>query len=486
MVRMRAIPSDLYASWRALVPIPAGLQDAASGTPDERLLQQIWRHQRLRRPELRTLDGRPLAVLHPGFWNREAGPDFRRAVIQFANDPPLTGDIEVDLEPGGWHQHGHDVNPAFREVRLHVVWAAPKGHSAPLPVVALHGALDAPLTELAGWLGSAAADHDAARWQLGRCSAGLTALPLPVLTDLLFQAGRARLEYKAGQVCARAREVGWEPALWEALLAALGYKHNAWPMRQLAELRPRLLQTDAGKPPTTLVTESRLLGVAGLLPTDLAPRTGERHLRELWDIWWRDRAALEDCILPRSIWHFHGIRPANHPHRRLALAARWLANPRTIDALETWAAEPTATHRLVESLLRCLLPEPDEFWDRRWSLSTPAGAQRQPLLGPGRATEVAVNAILPWFHARAAAGGNTTFQRQIEEQFTAWPAAEDNAVLRLARQRLFGTARPHLPRRAALQQGLQQVVRDFCNRTNSLCDGCRFPALVATVPVSGP
>ncbi|MDW8310608.1 MAG: hypothetical protein RMK20_14635, partial [Verrucomicrobiales bacterium] len=55
--------------------------------------------------------------------------------------------------------------------------------------------------------------------------------------------------------------------------------------------------------------------------------------------------------------------------------------------------------------------------------------------------------------------------------------AQDNAVLRLARARLLGGA-PLRPAGAALQQGLIQVVRDFCEHSNALCEQCRFPELV--------
>jgi hypothetical protein len=50
-------------------------------------------------------------------------------------------------------------------------------------------------------------------------------------------------------------------------------------------------------------------------------------------------------------------------------------------------------------------------------------------------------------------------------------------VLKVARQRLLGSRRRALPRGMAMQQGLHQIVQDFCNHSNSLCDGCRFPEL---------
>jgi hypothetical protein len=52
-------------------------------------------------------------------------------------------------------------------------------------------------------------------------------------------------------------------------------------------------------------------------------------------------------------------------------------------------------------------------------------------------------------------------------------------VLRLARRRLLGgVPRPGILRTAASQQGLLQVVRDFCAHSNALCERCAFPGLV--------
>jgi len=72
---------------------------------------------------------------------------------------------------------------------------------------------------------------------LGRCAGALRALSTADLDELLRQAALARLERKAGDLEARARQAGWEQALWEGLLRALGYKHNVWPMLRLGELR---------------------------------------------------------------------------------------------------------------------------------------------------------------------------------------------------------------------------------------------------------
>jgi len=123
------------------------------------------------------------------------------------------------------------------------------------------------------------------------------------------------------------------------------------------------------------------------------------------------------------------------------------------------------------------IPE-DEFWNRHWTFRSKNLAASQPLLGAARVTDLAVNIILPWLWVRAVEGGNEALRREIERRYFVWPAAEDNSVLKLARQRLLGGAMPKGLRTAAAQQGLLQVVRDFCGHSNAICSECRFPGLV--------
>ena len=79
---------------------------------------------------------------------------------------------------------------------------------------------------------------------------------------------------------------------------------------------------------------------------------------------------------------------------------------------------------------------------------------------------------------RAVEGKNSALQEKIEARYLAWPAAEDNTVLRLARSRLLGGVSARELKGAAAQQGLLQVVKDFCQQSNAVCEQCRFPELV--------
>jgi hypothetical protein len=472
-----AFPQNFYASWRAQCALAPALREHES-SPPEILLQAVWRNQRLVREQLTTLDGRNVRILHPGFLSREGGPDFRGAVVQFGDEPPRTGDVEVDLESSGWRAHGHDKNPNFKNVILHVIWKAAAGASVDSttpPAIALFGKLDAPLVDLSVWLNSEESESLPEKLR-GQCSAPLAGLSLEKLRELLLQAAQIRFHGKASQFQARARHVGWEQTLWEGIFKALGYKHNVWPMQCLAESRVRWFAPRS----SPLALQARLLGVAGLLPTELtrAQSSADGYLRSVWDHWWRERETFSDCALPRALWRFHGQRPANHPQRRIALAAHWLADNTLPTKLERWCTKKFRDGEAAVALLEILQIAPDDFWSWHWTIHSPRLKKAQPLLGASRVTDLAVNVILPWLWIRAFEGKNAPLQREIEKRFNDWPVAEDNSVLRLARQRLLGNAGRRALRTAAEQQGLIQIVRDFCDHSNAICEKCRFPELI--------
>jgi hypothetical protein len=450
------------------------LRERDGPQPPERLLQSIWHHQRLQRDQLQTVDGRPVRVLHPGFWNHEAGPDFRGAVVQLGQETARSGDVEIDLTCQNWQGHQHDRNPAYANVVLHVVWNAAANPKNTLPTLALEQFLDTPLAEMQAW----ASGPSAAEWPdslRGACSAPLSELTAEQSKALLRQAALIRFQRKALELEIRARQAGWEQALWEGLFRALGYKQNIWPMQRMAELLPRLAE-----PSQTLhAWQARLFGVSGFLPASLEKTANDPYLQSLWDHWWRERGRFDEIALPKNLWRMNGLRPANQPQRRLALAAHWLAASNFLPRLEDWFMGDADETPPSQSLRACLQPAQDDYWSWHWSFHSARLASPQPLLGDGRTTDLAINVILPWFWTRARAGGNERLTQLAEARFLSWPAAEDNSVLRLARHRLLGRHQPPASlRTAAEQQGLLQIVRDFCDHSNAVCTDCLFPGMV--------
>ncbi|WBL36899.1 DUF2851 family protein [Tepidiforma flava] len=89
----------------------------APGFADEAALASAWAAA----PAgiLRLADGRALRVVFPGVPGDGSGPDFRDAILDVEGDL-VRGDVEVHLRHSGWFAHGHDRDPAYAGVALHV------------------------------------------------------------------------------------------------------------------------------------------------------------------------------------------------------------------------------------------------------------------------------------------------------------------------------------------------------------------------------
>ena len=117
--------------------------------------------------------------------------------------------------------------------------------------------------------------------------------------------------------------------------------------------------------------------------------------------------------------------------------------------IERWSVAEVPERALAASLHKIFQVGPDDFWAWHWTFKSVRLPRPQPLLGEARVTDLAVNVVLPWLWIRAHEGGNRKILAEMERRYLAWPAGEDNSVLKhLARQRLLGTANPHILKRA--------------------------------------
>lgn len=402
--------------------------------------------------EFKTRGGESVVVADFGEWNREAGPDFARASVKIAGREHR-GAIEVDLEADGWEQHRHAVNPSYENVVLHVVVRrASKEHFAR---TASHREvtqifLDDHRAADAEWPGSAPA-------RPGRCLAPLRGLPPGQIADLLAVAARRRLEIKGAALQTMISSRGADAALFEAVAIALGYKNNKLPFQLLAQRVP-VKRAAAAR------GEALLFGLAGFLEKPEPPGGAARdEVAALWSTWWKLRAAHAGAILPRHAWKMTGLRPANHPLRRLGALAAAANSWRSVRA----ALESGELSRM-ESVLSGLR---HPFWSFHTTWNSPRRKVPLALIGKDRIREIHANIALPLAIARGA----TT-------EWLGFSSGPANTSLRIVAARLFGgPLPPSLPRRLFVHQGLLQIYADFCLRDHGECAGCRFPSLVGSL-----
>ena len=364
----------------------------------ESLVARLWRAKGDHR--FRTLDDRDLRVAYPGRPAPGHGPDFRDALVEL-DGRRLRGHIEVHRQPSEWEAHGHQHDRAYDAVILHVVGrssAAPRGAAGHLPTVIVND-------EAAGGDGGHALDLPPL--------SGLRGAGSGRLREQLHRAGLARFDHRAALAKKAVSERGADETLYRALMEGLGYAENRAPFMELADHLPLCVLRAVFR------TGARGGHGAGLMRELLLSASG---LAQPTASWWELIGAPP---MERGVWRTTGVRPANHPRRRVEAAAALL--------------ERHLTHGLVRSLAEAARTGPPGLVRALTVAGLPGGAPSGgcALIGAGRARELCVSAVLPTLAAWQTLGGGGTTGVDYRGIYAGFPALPDNTLTREAR-RLLG------------------------------------------------
>ncbi|MDZ4814985.1 MAG: DUF2851 family protein [Verrucomicrobiota bacterium] len=440
------------------------------GLVSERLIQYIWHKQMLRSPLL-SLDGQTIEVIQPGFWNKEAGPDFTRAVLRI-DGVEFTGDVEIHIKAEDWMGHGHDLDRRYDGVILHV--ALIKGvrdyftkttENRLVPMVLIAQQLVSPLIDIYDDFDDSGFT-DEVKVIPGRCSLPMAGMATQDINDILEVAGTERFILKARRLNRMLNRAGKTQALWECLLEALGYKSNKTAFKSLARFAPH---HELENLPISH-RHALLMGVAGFLPAgtlDTIPSANRSYVKDLWDVWWKYRGGYEDKMISLKSWKLSGLRPINHPQRRISAAAK------LVPVVERILKE-LGRREGVFSLDKIKQPTlEDEFWSYHYTFTSAPSPKALAIIGPGRWRDIQINVLLPMAYAIA----ETDKRRdEVIQSLKGLPAGEVNTVVRTASYRL--RVPPRCLNKAIRQQGLHQVFHDFCLTDKTGCEKCLFPELI--------
>ena len=287
----------------------------------ERLLHYIWRHKILPLKELHTTDGRLVEVVDSGLYNRlHAGPDFFNAKVKI-DGTQWVGNVEIHRRASDWYQHGHDRDPHYNNVVLHVVGEADTDaltqdqHYLPQLVLEIPPSLSENYEELLH------TDQYPPCYKI-----------IPDLTSLTIHSWLAalqteRLEQKTEDIKHRVEQCGgsWEDAYFVTLARNYGFGINGDAFEQWARNVP--LQAVGKHRDDLFQVEAIFMGQAGLLELKSMP---ERYQQKVANESYFAKLSNEYQYLAHkfsmkptdfSIWRFLRLRPQNFPHIRIAQLA---------------------------------------------------------------------------------------------------------------------------------------------------------------------
>jgi len=267
----------------------------------ELVLQKIWLKGAFDVSRLRDSRGRAVKVVSPGQWNRLAGPDFKGAVLEIGGEP-VEGDVELHFSVGDWISHGHQENPNFNRVVLHVVYHPLGAEQRDVQTASGRRVPSVSLMDLLWYDLEEYASEDSIIESTGSAREeaveSLLELTVPQRRERLTAAAMERWNVKRDFARLRIERLGWSEACHVTAFEIMGYAANRIPM----------------------------LHVAGRFP---APRFQSEapSLSRLWQA-------------GDGFWTTSGVRPANHPKLRLEQVSNWLsARPDWAAALRSAAPE---------------------------------------------------------------------------------------------------------------------------------------------------
>lgn len=396
----------------------------------ERLLHYVWKHRLLPVQTLVTTDGQELEVIDPGLHNRDQGPDFFNAKVRLGGTL-WAGNVEVHLRSSDWYRHGHDTDPAYNSVVLHVVGevdgevTTAEGKTLPQVRIDIPERIRQSYDELCR-----TEDYP-------RCHRIIPSVPTLKVHQWMDALLVERLKERSEQVAARAERTGgdWERATFVTLCRSFGFGLNGDSFERWAMRIP--LQA-AGKHRDDLFqVEALFLGMAGLTD-EVRTLRGEQEAERLRQefAYLQHKFSLDEP-LQRSDWRFLRTRPGNFPSVRIMQIA------------ELYHRGKVQMSRLLEAksaaeLQECLTVR-----------GTTAGSRRL----------LIINTVVPLLFAYGRHIGDEDICQRAVRLLEELPA-ENNFILRQ-----WQACGLHVLT-AADSQALIQLKRQYCDRTD--CLRCRF------------
>lgn len=379
----------------------------------EKYLHYIWRRKRLPFQDLKLTDGRTLTIHKCGTYNKQlAGPDFEFGEVSMDN-LRFIGSIEMHVRSSDWKKHGHDHDPAYRNVILHVVYE----DDQPLEIDGLR----IPTLELKSLLDIAHYENYVLqRWRNDTfpCSRSIRELIHPYLEIKKASALHEKIIAKVGILKGMNYSDRFH-VLYFSLASAFGSAVNKDGFERLVQRVPFYsLKGLSSKNKFQLVmVESGI---------------------------WTDQ---ENNSLAGRVWHRKGARPANSPDLRVQQFAH-LAAHCDFDSAFLYLSPP--------EILRYFRTLIDEIWSTKYvSIPRPTESFQNHLI---------INAIVPfmWFCAQEVQD-NDLIEKSIEILNLLPP--EKNAIMKKWKE--IGI----VPQNSYDSQALLALYRSYCSRKKCLnCD----------------
>ena len=316
----------------------------------EEFIHYLWKYKLF---DSLSLSGAPdvrIVVVSPGEYNRDAGPDFFNSKIKIG-DILWAGNVEIHVKSSYYEQHGHQHDPLFDNIILHVVVEDDKvvynsrGEKLPTAVLSYDPNIYKRYLRLVN-----DPHRIACHFHVGK-------LDNIYVSQWLGSLSIERLENKVDYIDCMLSDTknDWNEVFYRLLSRYFGFKVNSEPFELLSRALPsKLLMKHADN---RLQIESMLFGTAGMLDEKLFK---EAINDEYYKLLLREYMVLSTkyCLKPINgwLWKFGRLRPQNFPTVRIAQMATIMSDKNGIFSRILETKEPQKIYDMLAATA-------SEYWN---------------------------------------------------------------------------------------------------------------------------
>jgi hypothetical protein len=346
---------------------------------NESFIHYLWQMQYFRKEKLTTTAGESVDIRWPGQLNGDAGPDFTGARIRIGGIN-WVGNVEIHVLSSNWSEHGHDDDPAYDNVILHVVWKFDRDivrkDATLIPTIELAGRVDEKLINTWRQLVTSAMAIP--------CKRSFPHVEEVRKRSMLDRSLFQRLERKGQEVLSllAINKSDWEETNYQWLAKNFGFHVNAEPFFRLARHLPLpIIRKQASQ---LSAVEALLLGQAGFLDANYRDPYFQERKREHQML--MHKYGLGQHKMNQSHWKFLRMRPANFPTLRIAQFGTLVYHRQHLfsDLVEL---PPVALPQFLDI-------EPSLYWKThyRFARRSPSHAHK---MGTDSITNLIINSVVP-------------------------------------------------------------------------------------------
>lgn len=412
----------------------------------EDYIHYLWQYQKFDFREMNTSEGIAVKVISPGTHNLLSGPDFFNSRLLIGNQE-WAGNVEIHIRSSDWYMHGHENDPAYDNVILHVVWVHDvevyRKDNTPMPVVEIQN-LVAPETVRSYEVLCSENSH---RWI--NCENDFAEVDDFFKDNWLERLFIERLENKSKLINKLFESLSgdWEAVLFHMLAKSFGLNINGESFLSMAASIPfAVVRKTRGN---FHQLEALFLGQAGILEKS-CEEPYFKNLKEEYNYLKRKFKLDNRGVLPVKYFR---LRPDNFPELRLVqLAAFYHKHASLFSALVRCNNE-----KEIYELFDVELPQ---FWNTHYTFAKAHSFRKKKFTGKFLDL-LLINTVVPVKFSFLKSKGKEDFEEvlAIMEKVT----SEENQVIKK-----FTALHPGIAQNAKRSQALLQLKKEYCEKNACL------------------